>query len=122
MTDPTNTNPANDTAALMEPYFQLLGGNPLNIAPERATELITDIFGGDLWDLIAEQGAPPGGVQPFMADPDGKAITVSYSGLAMVWCMARFAIFMLDVVKASRGGVEGPVDIGREMHKLRGYL
>ncbi|WLA64940.1 phage exclusion protein Lit family protein [Bradyrhizobium diazoefficiens] len=122
MTTPTNPIPANDTASLMEPYFQLLGGNPLNIAPERATELMTDVFGGALWDLIAEKGAPPGGVQPFMADPDGKAITVSYSGLAMVWCMARFAILLRDVVKANRGAVEGPVDIGREMQTLRGYL
>lgn len=36
MTTPTNPLPANDTAVLMEPYFQMLGGNPLNIAPERA--------------------------------------------------------------------------------------
>ncbi|MGY0575926.1 hypothetical protein ACTGJ9_036915 [Bradyrhizobium sp. RDM12] len=98
---------------LMEPYFQLLGGNPLNIAAERATELMTDVFKGGLLELVAEKGAPPSGVQPFMADPDGKAIMVSYSGLAMVWCMARYAVLLLDIVKANRGAVGGPVDIGR---------
>jgi hypothetical protein len=122
MTTPANPLPANDTAVLMGPYFQLLGGNPLNIAPERAAELIADVFKGDQWDLIAEKGSPPGGVQPFMADPDGKAITVSYSGLAMVWCMARYAVLMLDIVKANRGAVGGPVDIGGEMQKLNGLL
>jgi len=40
----------------------------------------------------------------------------------MVWCMAVFGVFLLDVVKANRGVVEGPVNIGREMQKLRGYL
>lgn len=122
MTTPTNPLPANDTAVLMEPYFQLLGGNPLNIAPERAAELIADVFKGARWNLIAEKGAPPGGVQPFMADPVGKAIMVSYSGLAMVWCMARYAVLVLDIIKAARGVIEGPVDIGSEMRKLRGLL
>ncbi|MGY4608607.1 hypothetical protein ACVW16_007019 [Bradyrhizobium sp. USDA 4474] len=122
MTTPTNPLPGNDTAALMEPYFRLLGGNPLNIAPERAAELTTDVFGGALWNLIAKKGAPVGGVQPFLANPDDRSIAVSYSGLAMVWCMALFGVFLLDVVKANRGSTEGPVNIGREMEKLRGYL
>lgn len=26
------------------------------------------------------------------------------------------------ILERSRGAIEGPVDIGREMHKLRGYL
>ncbi|MCA1411700.1 hypothetical protein I6F30_11185 [Bradyrhizobium sp. NBAIM20] len=72
--------------------------------------------------MIAKKGAPPGGVQPFLANPENRSIAVSYSGLAMVWCMAVFGVFLLDVVKANRGVVEGPVNIGREMQKLRGYL
>ena len=122
MTTPKNSLPANDTAVLMEPYFQLLGGNPLRIAPERAGELTNDVFKGSLWALIAKKGSPPGGVQPFMADPIGKAITVSYSGLAMVWCMARYAVLLFEIVKANRGAVGGPVDIANEMQKLSGLL
>lgn len=122
MTTPTNSLSAKDTAVLMEPYFQLLGSNLSHIAPERADELTNDVFGGALWDLIAKKGAPPGRVQPFLANPENRSIAVSYSGLAMVWCMAVFGVFLLDVVKANRGAVEGPVNIGRAMHKLRGYL
>lgn len=122
MTDSTHTIPANDTAALMEPYYQLLGSNPSNIAPERRDELMTDVFGGALWDLVPKKGAPPAGVQPFMADPDSRTVSVSYSGLAMVWCIALFGVYLLDVVKANRGVTGGPVNIGREMQKLRGYL
>jgi hypothetical protein len=97
MTESSNATPAdiaallpNDTALLMEPYFQCLGSNPSNIAPERKDELMAEVFGGRLWDLFAVKGAPPGGVQPFLADPATRSITVSYSGLAMVWCIARY--------------------------------
>jgi Peptidase U49 len=126
---PTNTTPANpaalppnDTAVLMEPYFQRLGNNPTNIAPERSAELIAEVFGGRLWDLIATKGSPAGGFQPFVARPDKQAISVSYSGLAMVWCIALYGVFMLDVVKANRETADGPANIGRGMAKLRGYL
>src|SRR5437879_5162378 len=78
--DTANLHP-NDTAVLMEPYFQRFGSNPSNIAPERSAELIADVFGGRLWDLNAVQGSPAGGYQPFVARPDTHAITVSYSGL-----------------------------------------
>lgn len=57
-----------------------------------------------------------------MADPDGKAITVSYSGLAMVWCIARYAVLMLEIVKANRGAVGGRVDIAKGDAELRGLL
>jgi hypothetical protein len=110
--------PPNDTAVLMEPYFQRLGNNPSNIAPERSAELMADIFGGRLWDLNAIQGSPAGGFQPFVARPDKHAISVSYSGLAMVWCIALYGVFMLDVVKANRETANGPAAGGWQHYKV----
>jgi hypothetical protein len=83
---------------------------------------MADVFGGRLWDLIATKGSPAGGFQPFVAHPDKHAVTVSYSGLAMVWCIALYGVFLLDVVKANRETAGGPVNIGIGMAKLRGYL
>jgi len=106
----------------MKPYFECLGNNPINIAPERSAQLMAEVFGGRLWDLIATKGSPAGGFQPFVTHPDKKSITVSYSGLAMVWCIALYGVFMLDFVKTNREAAGGPTNIGREMAKLRGYL
>jgi hypothetical protein len=47
-----------DIAALMEPFFQLIGHTPLNIAPERRAELIAEVFKGQMWELFATKGAP----------------------------------------------------------------
>jgi hypothetical protein len=121
--DNEETQSTIDTAVLMEPYFQRhLGETPLNIAPERSAELMSEVFQGRIWDLVATKGCPPGGIQPFESYPEFRAISVSYSGLAMVWCIARYGVFMLDVVRSARGTIEGPTDIGQAWSELKGYL
>jgi hypothetical protein len=113
--------PPNHTAVLMGPYFQKLGSVASHIAPERSAELLAEVFKGKLWGLEIREGAPPG-VQPFISFPEIHTIKITYSGLAMVWCIALYAVFMLDVVRLNRGKAEGPADIGAAMAKLKGYL
>jgi hypothetical protein len=86
-----------DTSEIMEPFFRAIASAPLNIAPERSADLMQQIFENLQWRLV-DLKASPLQQPPFSSDPPTKTITVTYSGLAMVWCIAYTSVSLYDVV------------------------
>ena len=80
------------------------------------------IFRTQQWQLVARAGAPVAGINPFEAFPADNRIEISYTGLAMVWCMAVYAGLALDVVREARGQVAGRTDVTEIFRKTRPYL
>lgn len=110
-----------DISAIMEPFFRKIGRTPLNIAPERGKELERQIFEELRWTMEAERGDP---TRPFMADPPSKTITVQYSGLAAVWCVACYSVFLFDLLsELHRQNLAGQtIDIRPQMELLKPQL
>jgi hypothetical protein len=108
----------------MHPFFLEIMKSPLNIAPERGDELAKEIFGELQWELVATK-APPSRADPFSSDPPNKRITVTYSGLAMVWCIACYSVFLCDVVSdlhQSSGQAAEVENIGQAVARIRPIL
>jgi hypothetical protein len=107
---------------VMHPYFLQIEEAVLNAAPERIDELVARIFRRERWALIARVGAPVGGINPFEAFPNDQRIELSYTGLAMVWCIAVYAGLALDIVREARGRLVGPIDVRNLFGGARRYL
>jgi len=103
--------------------FELLNRTPFNIAPERAEELASKIFGTDAWTVNARPCKAN-----FWARIDQKAVYVTWAGLASLWCVAYVAYEIMQMgsqasrAPAAREAVS--VDFGRQWHeqKLQGYV
>jgi hypothetical protein len=106
----------------MAPYFARLEEALLAIAAERNDELIREILKNESWRLVDVKGAPIAGVDPFEAIPENREIRISFSGLAMLWCIAVYAALTLDVVKSAHGQLGGEIDMGALFSRAQGYI
>lgn len=73
--------------------FDLAVRTPINIAPEKANELATEVFKSEDWGLLPSETEAN-----FYAVVEHKAIYLSYSGLASLWCVAFTAFCVMDLM------------------------
>ena len=76
--------------------FVLAERMPLNIAPEKAEELVQKVFGNDEWELRPSQTKAN-----FYAVVEERAIYLSFAGLASLWCLTFTAYCVMDIASRS---------------------
>ena len=73
--------------------YKLAQRTPFNIAPEKALELVGEVFENGVWELRSSRTEAN-----FYAVTDDRAIYVSSAGLASLWCLAFTAYCVMDLV------------------------
>lgn len=80
------------TKEVMHDFFKFAHRAPINIAPERGTQLVEEIFESAKWTLAESEGEAN-----FYAIPEEARIYLSYAGLASLWCVAYAAFHVVDI-------------------------
>jgi len=105
------------TEKVMSPLVKNAARIITNIAPERGKELAEDIFGSGKWTL-----ATCSGKANFYGDPQEHTVTLSFAGMASVWCLAYVAYHIVDIGSRAQRAPKIPgqtvIDIGLEYSKL----
>lgn len=70
---------------------------PINIAPERRDDLVSEIFGAEKW-TISWSSEPAN----FFSIPEDKAIYLTAAGQASLWSLAYAAFHVIDVASRSQ--------------------
>lgn len=80
------------TEQVMSPLVKNAARIIINIAPERGEDLAQDVFRSGKWTL-----ATSGAEANFYGDPPTRTVTLSFAGMASVWCLAYAAYHIVDI-------------------------
>ncbi len=97
--------------------FVLAGRVPLNIAPEKAEELVKEVFGNDEWEL-----RPSRTKANFYAVVEERAVYLSFAGLASLWCLTFTAYCVMDIASRSTRDNDfqgSQIDISNQWNELK---
>ena len=97
--------------------FVLAGRLPLNIAPEKAEELVQEVFGNGEWEL-----RPSRTKANFYAVVEKRAVYLSFAGLASLWCLTLTAYYVMDIASRSArdNDLQGSqIDISNQWNELK---
>lgn len=100
-----------------EELFLIASTAPFNIAPERAAELVRDVFGPNGINLQSSKTSAN-----FYARVEERACYASFAGFASLWCLSFVCFHVIDLGTraASDPTLTGsPLDIGPMWHKQR---